>query len=36
VARARLGWQPTTQLEEGLGKTVDYFARRLADLEKAA
>ena len=36
VARARLGWQPTTQLEEGLGKSIDYFGRRLAELEKAA
>ena len=36
VARERLGWQPTTQLEEGLGKTIEYFGRRLAELEKAA
>ena len=36
VARTRLGWQPSTQLEEGLGKTIDYFERRLAQLEKAA
>ena len=36
VARERLGWQPTTQLEEGLTKTIDYFGRRLAELENAA
>ena len=36
VARARLRWQPTTQLEEGLRKTIDYFDQRLAQMEKAA
>ena len=36
VARARLRWQPTTQLEEGLRKTIGYFDQRLAQMEKAA
>ena len=25
LARARLGWEPKTQLREGLGKTIEYF-----------
>jgi UDP-glucuronate decarboxylase len=25
VARERLGWRPTVELEEGLRKTIDYF-----------
>ena len=25
-----LGWEPRVQLPEGLGKTVDYFRRRLS------
>jgi UDP-glucuronate decarboxylase len=29
-ARERLGWQPTVELEAGLGKTIDYFRRVLA------
>ena len=28
LARAKLGWEPTTQLEAGLRKTIDYFASR--------
>jgi UDP-glucuronate decarboxylase len=24
-ARSRLGWQPSTSLEEGLGRTIEYF-----------
>jgi UDP-glucuronate decarboxylase len=32
ITRARewLGWEPQIQLPEGLGRTVDYFRRRLA------
>ena len=26
LAREKLGWKPTTELEEGLKKTIDYFA----------
>jgi UDP-glucuronate decarboxylase len=29
LARQRLGWQPTTQLKDGLRKVIDYFDRRL-------
>ncbi len=29
LARARLGWQPTTNLEDGLRKAIEYFSRRL-------
>lgn len=25
LARAKLGWQPTVELREGLGRTIDYF-----------
>jgi UDP-glucuronate decarboxylase len=28
-AKAALGWQPKVELEEGLGRTVDYFRRLL-------
>ena len=28
LAKAKLGWEPTTQLEAGLRKTIDYFASR--------
>ena len=28
LARAKLGWEPMTQLEAGLRKTIDYFASR--------
>jgi UDP-glucuronate decarboxylase len=24
-AQSRLGWQPGTSLEEGLGRTIEYF-----------
>jgi UDP-glucuronate decarboxylase len=27
LARARLGWEPATSLEEGLKKTIDYFVQ---------
>ena len=30
LAQARLGWQPTVQLEEGIGKTIAYFAAKLS------
>jgi UDP-glucuronate decarboxylase len=30
LARERLGWQPTTKLEDGLRKTIEYFAKRLS------
>ncbi|KAJ1684511.1 hypothetical protein LUZ63_020266 [Rhynchospora breviuscula] len=29
LARESLGWQPTVELEEGLRRTVEYFARTL-------
>jgi len=29
LAKERLGWEPTTSLEEGLSKTIDYFRRIL-------
>jgi UDP-glucuronate decarboxylase len=25
LARTKLGWEPTTQLREGLGKTIEWF-----------
>jgi UDP-glucuronate decarboxylase len=28
LARAKLGWEPTTQLAQGLQKTISYFASR--------
>ena len=31
VARQRLGWQPTTNLEDGLRKVIDYFKARLRE-----
>src|SRR5690606_12778655 len=34
-ARTVLGWEPTTQLEEGLGKTIAYF-EKLLQLEQIA
>jgi UDP-glucuronate decarboxylase len=30
-ARARLGWEPTTQLREGLAKTITYFDNMLSE-----
>ena len=30
TARARLGWEPMVPLEEGLGRTIDYFRALLA------
>jgi UDP-glucuronate decarboxylase len=26
LAKATLGWEPTTALEQGLAKTIDYFS----------
>jgi len=30
LAKEKLGWEPTIQLEEGLKKTIDYFERLLS------
>jgi UDP-glucuronate decarboxylase len=30
LARERLGWEPQTQLREGLGRTIEYFDQLLA------
>ncbi|MGK0274775.1 MAG: nucleoside-diphosphate-sugar epimerase [Ilumatobacter sp.] len=30
LAKQHLGWEPTIQLREGLGKTITYFAEQLA------
>jgi UDP-glucuronate decarboxylase len=30
LARAQLGWEPTTQLDDGLKKTIEYFDKLLA------
>jgi dTDP-glucose 4,6-dehydratase len=30
LARRRLGWEPVVPLEEGLGRTIDYFRAELA------
>jgi len=32
LARTRLGWQPRVALDEGLGRTIDYFRRMRASL----
>jgi UDP-glucuronate decarboxylase len=29
LAKEKLGWLPTVQLEEGLVKTIDYFKKSL-------
>lgn len=34
-ARSTLGWQPTVELEQGLGKTIDYFRTLVAQKEQA-
>lgn len=34
-ARSILGWQPTVELEQGLGKTIDYFRTFLKQKEQA-
>lgn len=33
-ARGQLAWEPTIALDEGLGRTVDYFRTRLPELVK--
>ncbi len=33
MAREHLGWEPRVPLDEGLGKTIEYFRRRLAEQE---
>ena len=35
-ARAKLGWEPKVALEIGLGRTIDYFDRLLADSAETA
>jgi len=35
VARQRLGWQPTTNLEDGLRKVIEYFKVRLLEPQAA-
>ena len=35
-ARAKLGWEPKVALEIGLGRTIDYFDRFLADSAETA
>jgi UDP-glucuronate decarboxylase len=32
LARQRLGWEPTTKLEAGLPKVIEYFAARLSEI----
>lgn len=34
LAKAKLGWQPGIELEEGLRLTIDYFRRRLQDTDR--
>jgi len=29
LARSKLGWQPTTQLAQGLERTIRYFQQQL-------
>jgi UDP-glucuronate decarboxylase len=29
LAKSHLGWEPKIQLEEGIGKTIAYFAAKL-------
>jgi UDP-glucuronate decarboxylase len=31
LARQKLGWQPTIELEEGLQRTIDYFKAFIAN-----
>jgi UDP-glucuronate decarboxylase len=33
-AREQLGWEPTVQLDEGLGRTIDYFRTLLPELQE--
>jgi UDP-glucuronate decarboxylase len=34
LAKAKLGWQPKTALDDGLRRTIDYFAARVAPAAK--
>jgi len=29
IARDKLGWEPTVPLEQGLGRTIAYFEKKL-------
>ena len=31
LAREKLGWEPSVDLEEGLGKTIEYFEKVLKE-----
>ncbi len=33
LARERLGWEPTTKLDDGLRKAIDYFETRLSEAD---
>jgi UDP-glucuronate decarboxylase len=33
LAKEVLGWEPAIRLEQGLSKTIEYFARRLQELQ---
>ncbi|MBI9019222.1 MAG: SDR family oxidoreductase [Phycisphaerae bacterium] len=35
LAKEKLGWEPTIQLEQGLSKTIDYFSQLLKSKKKA-
>ncbi len=34
LAREKLGWEPSVPLEEGLARTIEYFRKRLANLDR--
>ena len=34
LAKAKLGWEPTIPLRDGLARTIDYFRSHLGDLLK--
>ena len=35
LARRKLDWEPSVELEEGLSKTIEYFRRQLAEIGRA-